>query len=162
MGTVRGFKLIGYDPQVQALMNQYCLAWATQYEISRLRTFSSELHLTLEQYDHIFKELRGNNDKARHAWPLIRALVQASRGAPQNEALQKSLEKVKNERQKLAQGERDPFVELDREEKAIEEGRYAGLGLTSYGPTDSPDWYGGQGKIISLSLGLISLTACCS
>ena len=41
------------------------------------------------------------------------------------------------------------YVELDKEEVAIEAGNHAGLGLTLDGP--DPDWYGGQGEQVVIA-----------
>lgn len=58
--------------------------------------------------------------------------------------LQANLDAVKRCVEELERAEKDPYVELDKEEATIEAGKHAALGLTSDGP--DPDWYGGQGK----------------
>ena len=124
-------------------MNQHELSWAVQYEIARFRSQSLDYCFTTEEYARIFPDLHGTNDVARHVIHLLRTLVRARReNTVRSPELQKHLDAVKRRVAELERTEKDPYVELDREEEAIKAGKGAGLGLTPHGP--DPDWYGGQ------------------
>lgn len=58
--------------------------------------------------------------------------------------LQARLDAVKRWVEELERSEKDPYVELNKEEATVEAGKHAGLGLTSDGP--DPDRYGGRDK----------------
>lgn len=136
--------LIGFDPQVQALMNQHELSWAVQYEVARFRSQSQDYCFTMEEYARIFPDLEGPNDVARHVIHLLRTLVRGRReNTVRSPELQQHLDAVKRRVADLERTEKDPYVELDLEEEAIKACKGAGLGLTSHGP--DPEWYGGQG-----------------
>lgn len=126
-------------------MDSHDLSWAVQYEISRFRSQSKEDGFTLQEYARIFPDLRGGNDMARHVVHLLRMLLRDRREQTAlNPELQAHIDAVKRDVEVLERAEKDPYVELDQEEAAIEAGKHAGLGLTSHGP--NPDWYGGQGQ----------------
>lgn len=154
LGNSDEFKFIGFDPEVQASMNSHKLSWAVQYEISRFRSQSNDYCFTADEYARIFPDLQGGNDKARHVVHLLRTLVRDRRDRNIRSAeLQAHLDAIKRRVEELERAEKDPYVELDKEEATIEAGKQAGLGLTSDGP--DPDWYGGQGKPFFLTVELL-------
>lgn len=128
-------------------MNLHKLSWAVQYEISRFRSQSKDYCFTADEYARIFPDLEGGNDKARHVVHLLRTLVRDRRDRNiRSTELQAHLDAIKRRVEELERAEKDPYVELDKEEDTIEAAKHAGLGLTSDGP--DPDWYGGQGKLL--------------
>lgn len=127
-------------------MNRHNLSWAVQYEISRYRSQSKKYWLTLDEYDHIFRELEGPNDKAWHVASLLRSCVREHRDPDvRDPVLEAHRDSVKHRMEELErpQPDHDPYLHLEKEEKCISDNLGAGLGLSAH---EQPGYYGGQGR----------------
>ncbi|KAF8320917.1 hypothetical protein DL93DRAFT_2224613 [Clavulina sp. PMI_390] len=148
---------IGFNPQLQALMDRCCLPWAVQYEVSRYRTQPVTYQLSSHEWEDIFTELRkanlatrtedghpdGNNTEARQVFPLVQAVFQQRRRSKDSGTKEAQLNIMSLEAETSRGRAKDPYIELDFEEKAILAGSGAGLGVSPNSPNGF-GWYGGQ------------------
>ncbi|CAL1694877.1 unnamed protein product [Somion occarium] len=114
-----GTYVIAHDDLVQSQMDRHKLAWGVQYEIARgvsNRRWTWK-EVTLDK----IRQLQGDNTKACEVPAII--LGKQFTGAPAHE-------------QKL-------WLELDREQKALEENQHRGLGLQGLEEPDD-DWHGAK------------------
>lgn len=144
--------MVGFNRDLQALMNEYKLAWGTQYEITRFFIKSPEYRFTLDEYRTVIPQLQGDNVRAKDVRPLLKPLRDAHRpigdlpeegGHHAYDPVTGSseLERIKEFAAAAEHNHQDPWSELDREELHLDSGDRAGHGLSESDPT----FYGGQG-----------------
>ncbi|KAF8320916.1 hypothetical protein DL93DRAFT_2224612 [Clavulina sp. PMI_390] len=157
LGGSDDYRFIGFDSQVQALMNCYRLPWAVQYEVSRYRSQNTAFCFSLNEYNEIFEklcqihqavrtkhgQLDGSNIEARQVFSLIRSIYRKRPPSKGHEGKESQLDSMELRIDVSQIDAKDPYVELDFEEKAILAGSGAGLGLSPDSP-DGPEWYGGR------------------
>ncbi|KDQ17067.1 hypothetical protein BOTBODRAFT_224345 [Botryobasidium botryosum FD-172 SS1] len=121
--------VIAHSQRHQAYLDRRELAWGVQWEIARLIANGD-----IDSWDNIhiptLDQLRGTNAEA--APKVIKLLLPSSSGAPQPSVVEPA-----------SLGE-SPWAELDREQRAIVEGRGRGLGCFEE-DEESDSWkYGGN------------------
>ncbi|KAH8094650.1 RNA dependent RNA polymerase-domain-containing protein [Cristinia sonorae] len=119
-GSIPDISFIAWDKDVQDRMDANNLAWGVQYEIARGVSDGSWLWSNVTE--EIIRDLRGSNAEAA---PKVDKLLNRSKGR----SVVGFNEKV--------------WAELDREQDAILENSYRGLGLQGEWKGEK-EWYGGQ------------------
>lgn len=153
-------------------MNEYDLAWGTQFEVIRFYSKSDEYRFEIDEYRSIFGMLRGNNaenaPKVREKLKELRdkrlerlnnlnreSVPAKAHGTSERESDGRGIDDVVHSsatlrqiKEKAAEAERtldDPWGELDKEEEALVRGDKSGHGLTS---KSDEGWYAGKGSFI--------------
>lgn len=133
---------IYHDDALLVEMRRHSLSSAVEWEVARLSKIFRDNNFTLQDWCHVFEQLKGSNVAARRVLKVLRDALKKKAG---NTVVRDLVIEETQAKAQVSEGVReDQYEELDSEDESFDSKDHRSLGAGSL----KTHWYGGKGNII--------------